>query len=104
MALTPFSLAQTVRHTALQTLAGAGLQKSEAEGAPTLSGARGCCLLLWVPVCLLLLAAKIVMSKPCLRVEDPLPFIRQLPGTLQQDREAGLCWSCATFCTHSHRK
>ena len=32
--LTPFSLAQTVRHTALQTLAGAGFQKGEAKGDP----------------------------------------------------------------------
>ena len=35
-ALTPFSLAQTVRHTALQTLAGAGFQTGEAKGTPAL--------------------------------------------------------------------
>ena len=46
-ALTPLSLAQTVRHTALQTLAGLGLQTGEAKGDPARSpSSRACHIIL----------------------------------------------------------
>ena len=67
-ALTPFSLAQTVRDTALQAIAGAGLPKGEAEGMTPLSFP----LAPAIAVCFLLHASlnafmhRVKILKPCI--------------------------------------